>query len=200
MTLLAAFNILLYGYTGQEDLCVGSLIANRHRRETEGLIGLFVNTVILRTDLRGSSTCREVLQRVRATTLAAYAHQDLPFEELVRTLEREQEIKRVSLCQVMFVLQDSIRPSLPSSPRSLYFRDIDQSLVAPDSMATTFEVVLMLQDTPQGLTGSCIYQPHLFTAVTIQRMLAHFQHVLEQLIAKPEQPLTAFCALGEAGD
>ena len=94
MTCLAAFKMLLYGYTGQEDLCVATLVANRTRQETEGLIGLFVNTVILRTDLGGNPTCREVLQRVRATTLAAYAHQDLPFEELVRALERERHLQR----------------------------------------------------------------------------------------------------------
>jgi amino acid adenylation domain-containing protein len=198
MTLLAAFKILLYGYTGQEDLCVGSLIANRHRLETEGLIGLFVNTVILRTDLRGNPRGREVLQRVRATALAAYAHQDLPFEELVRTLEYERELKRASLCQVLFVLQDTMRPPPPSCARSLDFLEIDQSLVALDSMATTFEVVLILRDAPHGLTGSCVYQTHLFDAATIQRMLADFQQVLEHLIARPEQPLSAFRAWGEA--
>jgi hypothetical protein len=198
MTLLAAFKILLYGYTGQEDLCVGSLIANRHRPETEELIGLFVNTVILRTDLRGNPRGREVLQRVRATALAAYAHQDLPFEELVRTLEHERELKRSSLCQVLFVLQDAMRSPPPSSARSLDFLEIDQGLVALDSIATTFEVVLILRDTPHGLTGSCVYQPHLFDAATIQRMLADFQQVLEHLIVRPEQPLSAFRARAEA--
>ena len=118
MTCLAAFKMLLYGYTGQEDVCVATLVANRTRQETEGLIGLFVNTVILRTDLGGNPTCREVLQRVRATTLAAYAHQDLPFEELVRTLERERNLQRTSLCQVMVIWQNSmLQPQQLAQPK-----------------------------------------------------------------------------------
>ncbi len=96
MTCLAGFKMLLYGYTGHEDVRVATLVANRTRQETEGLIGLLVNTVILRTNLGGNPTCREVLQRVRATTLAAYGHQDLPFEDLIRTLEREQNLQRTS--------------------------------------------------------------------------------------------------------
>jgi acyl-CoA synthetase (AMP-forming)/AMP-acid ligase II len=197
MTLLAAFKILLYGYTGQEDLCVGSLITNRHRRETERLIGLCVNTILLRTDLGGNPVCREVLQRVRATTLAAYLHQDLPFEELVRILERERSLKRASLCQVMLILQDTMY--LPAQPTasSLHFLETDSSLIALESMPTTFDVVLMLRDGASGLTGSCIYQPHLFDTTTIQRMLANFQQVLERIIAQPEQPLSVFRSLVE---
>ena len=107
MTLLAAFKVLLYSYTDQDDLCIGTLVANRQRQEVEGLIGLFVNTVLLRTDLSGNPTFREVLRRVRETTLAAYAHQDLPFEDLVQTLERERHLQRRSLCQVMFILQNA---------------------------------------------------------------------------------------------
>ena len=108
MTLVAAFTILLYGYTGQEDLCVATPIINRNRRETEALIGPFVNTVLLRTNVSGSPTCQEVLQRVRATILAAYAHQDIPFEELVQTLEREGGFERRFLCQAMLILQNPI--------------------------------------------------------------------------------------------
>ena len=200
MTLLAAFNILLYSYTRQEDLCVGSLIANRHRRETEGLIGLFVNTVILRTDLSGNPTCREVLQRVRATTLAAYAHQDLPFEVLVRSFEHESHRQRVSLCQVMLILQDAMRQPPQPSASSLRFLHTDPGLVELETMPTTFDIVLMLREGPQGLSGSCLYKPHLFDAATIQRLLDDFQQVLERMSAVPEQPLSGFHALGELYD
>ena len=143
MTLVAAFKMLLYGYTGQEDLCVATHIANRNRRETEEVIGLFVNTVILRTDLRGDPTCQEVLQRVRATALAAYAHQDLPFEDLVQTLERERGLKPSSLCQVMFILQNAMHRPLQRSARTLSFLETDLSILMPPLVGTTFDVVLL---------------------------------------------------------
>jgi non-ribosomal peptide synthetase component F len=195
MTLVAAFKMLLYGYTGQEDLRVATLIANRNRRETEEVIGLFVNTVILRTDLHGDPTCQEVLQRVRATTLAAYAHQDLPFEDLVQTLERERGLKRSSLCQVMFILQNAMHRPLRRSARTLSFLETDLSILMPPLVGTTFEVVLILRERPQGLTVSAIYKRDLFDATTIDRMLRDFQHVLECLIGQPEQPLATFRSL-----
>jgi amino acid adenylation domain-containing protein len=195
MKLVAAFNILLHGYTGQEDLRVATLIANRNRRETEGLIGLFVNTVILRTDLSGDPTCWEVLQRVRATTLAAYAHQDLPFEDLVQTLERERGLKRSSLCQVMFILQNAMLRPLQRTARTLNFCETDLGTLMPPMVATTFDLVFMVRDRPQGLAVSCIYKGDLFDAATIDRMLAEFQQVLDGLIVRPEQPLSTFRAL-----
>jgi amino acid adenylation domain-containing protein len=196
ITLVAAFKMLLYGYTGQEDLRAATLIANRNRRETEEMIGLFVNTVILRTDLRGDPTCREVLQRVRATTLAAYAHQDLPFEDLVQTLERERGLKRSSLCQVMFILQNAMHRPLQRSARTLSFLETDLSILMPPLVGTTFDVVLILRERPQGLTVSAIYKRDLFDVTTIGRMLKDFQHVLECLIGQLEQPLSTFRSLG----
>jgi amino acid adenylation domain-containing protein len=192
MTLLAACEILLHGYTGQEDLRVATLVANRTRRETEGLIGLFVNTVILRTDLGGDPTCREVLRRVWATTLAAYAHQDLPCEELVQTLERERGLKRASLCQVMVILQNAMQRPGQRSARTLNFLDADLNTLIPPVVATTFDVVLMLRDRPEGLTATCIYKNELLDAATIDRLLADFERVLECLVEQPERPLSTF--------
>jgi acyl carrier protein len=196
MTLVAAFKMLLYGYTGQEDLRVATFIANRNRRETEEVIGLFVNMVILRTDLRGDPTCQEVLQRVRTTTLAAYSHQDLPFEDLVQTLERERGLKRSSFCQVMFILQNAMYRPLQSSARTLRFMETDLSLLMPPLAGTTFDVVLFLHERPQGLIVSATYKQNLFEATTIARMLRDFQHVLECLVGQPEQPLSTFRSLG----
>ena len=105
MTLLAAFKILLHRYTSQDDLVVGTPIANRNRLETEGLIGFFVNTLVLRTDLSGNPSFRELLRRVREVCLAAYSHQDLPFEKLVEELHLQRDLSRNPLFQVMFVLQ-----------------------------------------------------------------------------------------------
>jgi non-ribosomal peptide synthetase component F len=196
MTLLAAFKILLYSYTGQRDLCVGTLLTNRPRPELEGLLGLFINTVLLRTDLRGDPTLREVLRRVRDTTLAAYAHQDLPFEDLVQALERERALKRSSLCQVLFVLQHAVAPPRQLPGLTLRVMETSQSMTEPGITATTFDCILMMRETPQGLTGSCIYKTALFEAATIKRLLRDFQEVLARLVAQPEQPLSTLEALG----
>ena len=197
MTLLAAFKVLLHSYTGQEDLRVSTLVANRNRQETEGLVGLFVNTVILRTNLGGNPTFREVLQRVRATTLAAYAHQDLPFEELARTLEQARARERTALSQVLFILQNAIQRPLHLPARTLHFLEADQYMVAPEVTATTYDIVLMLRVRPQGLTGSCIYKASLFNGATISQMLEDFQHLLTRILAQPEQPLSTCGPLRE---
>jgi amino acid adenylation domain-containing protein len=192
MTCIAAFKILLYGYTGQEDLCVATLVANRTRQETEGLIGLMVNTVILRTNLDGNPTCREVLQRVRATTLAAYVHQDLPFEELVQTLERERNLQRTSLCQVLVIWQNAMLWPLQFAAHTLSFRAMEQSVIAPDVALTTFDSLWILRERPQGLTVTCLYKTDLFDVATISQMLDDFQYVLACLSAQPEHALARF--------
>jgi amino acid adenylation domain-containing protein len=195
MTLLAAFKMLLHGYTGQEDLRVGTLVANRNRQEVEGLIGLFINTVLLRTDLGGNPTFREVLQRVRATTLAAYARQDLPFEDLVRALESERDLKRTSLCQVMFILQNAMPRSLKLRALTLSALEADQNVTESELTATTFDLILVLRQRPPGLTGSCIYKTTLFDATTIDRVLGDFQQVLERVVSQPEQLLLSLGSL-----
>jgi amino acid adenylation domain-containing protein len=195
MTCLTAFKVLLYGYTGQEDLCVATLVANRTRRETEGMVGLFANTVLLRTALGGNPTGREVLQRVRATALAAYAHQDLPFEELVRTLERAHHRQRPSLCQVMVLWQNSMPWPQQHAAQTLRFETLEQSVVAPPVALTTFDIILILREGAQGIAGTCIYKTDLFNAATISRMLDDFQYVLTCLSTQPHQKLATFCAL-----
>ncbi|HSF31479.1 MAG TPA: condensation domain-containing protein [Candidatus Tectomicrobia bacterium] len=197
MTVVAAFNMLLYGYTGQEDLHVATLIANRNRRETEELIGLVVNTVILRTDLGGNPTCREVLQRVRETTLAAYAHQDLPFEHVVQALECERGLQRTSLCQVMVIFQNAGLRPLQRSARTLSFQEAGPTMRLQPLVLTTFDVILMLQDRPEELMVSCIYKTDRFAAASITGILGDFRDVFERFIMQPEQPLSAFRTLGE---
>jgi non-ribosomal peptide synthetase component F len=160
------------------------------RPGTEGLIGPLVNTVILRTDLSGDPSPREVLRRVRATTLAALAHQDLPFEVLLETLDRERGLKPVALSQVMILLQNATLRPMASSGHSLSFEEANPNMMVPLVTATAFDVVLTLREGTDGLAGSCVYKPHLFNATTIDRLLRDFQSVLRQMVTQPERPIS----------
>ena len=118
MTLLAAFKVLLHRYSGQQDICVGSPIANRTQQEVEGLIGFFVNTLALRSEVKGRHPFTELLQQVKATTLEAYEHQEVPFEKVVEAVVKERDLSRSPLFQVMFVLQNTPGSSAASFGRS----------------------------------------------------------------------------------
>jgi acyl-CoA synthetase (AMP-forming)/AMP-acid ligase II len=191
MALVAAFKTLLHRYLGQEDLRVATLVANRNRPGTEGLIGPLANMVILRTNLGGDPSPQEVMRRVRATTLAAFAHQDLPFEELVETLERERALEPVTLSQVMILLQNATLRPTANSGHTLMFEEADPSMLLPLVTTTTFDVILMLHESAHGLVGTCVYKPHLFGVLTIDRLLRDFQEVLEHMVAQPERPISA---------
>ncbi|RMF30995.1 MAG: non-ribosomal peptide synthetase, partial [Chloroflexi bacterium] len=143
MTLLAAFQTLLYRYTGQEDICVGTPIANRNRPEIEGLIGFFVNTLVLRTDLSGNPRFTELLKRVREVALGAYAHQDLPFEMLVEALQPQRDMSHSPLFQVMFVLQNVPLEALELPDLTLRPVDVDRG-------TATFDLTLSMAEGPEG--------------------------------------------------
>ncbi len=185
MALVAALKMLLHCYMGQDDLRVATLVANRNRPGTAGLIGPLVNTVILRTDLGGNPSPQEVMRRVRATTLAAFAHQDLRFEELVETLERERDLEPTTLARVMITLQNAALRPIASSGSTLTFEEANPSMLMPLATMTTFDVILMLRESTRGLLGSCVYKPHLFDVKTIDRLLRDFQWVLEQMVTEP---------------
>jgi Condensation domain len=191
MALIAALKTLLHRYLGQEDLRVATNIANRNRPETQRLIGPLAHTVILRTNLGGDPNPREVMRRVRATTLAAFAHQDLPFEELVETLKRERGLEPAALAPVMFLLQNAALRPMASSGHMLAFEEADPSTLLPTLTMTTFDVILMLRESAHDLVGSCVYRPHLFGVTTIDRLLRDFQEVLEQMVRQPERPISA---------
>lgn len=190
MTLVAAFKTLLHRYVGEDDLRVATLVANRNRPGTEHLIGPLANTLILRTGLSGDPSPREVLRRVRATTLAAFAHQDLPFEELVATLERERALEPTALAQVMILLQNAALRPIANSGRKLAFEEANPSMLLPLVTVTTFDVMLMLRESAHGLVGCCVYKPHLFRATAIDRLLRDFRKVLECMLTKPERPIS----------
>ena len=190
MTLLAAFQTLLSRHTGQEDILVGSPIANRNSVETEALIGFFLNTLVLRTDLSGDPTFRELLGRVREVALGAYAHQDLPFEKLVEELQPERSLSHTPLFQVLFVLRNTPRPAMKLEGLTL-------SLLESDIGAAKFDLNLFMVEEAEGLKGSLEYNTDLFDASTIKRMLGHFQVLLEGIVADPEQRLSALPLLTE---
>jgi len=163
MTLLAAFQLLLHRYARQNDIVVGSPIAGRDRPELEGLIGLFANTLVFRTDLSGNPIFRELLGRVREVALAAYRHQDVPFEKLVEQVKPERNLSHSPLFQVMFALQNA-----PSAPPKL--EGLTLTSVAVDSGTAKFDLTLSLREEDEELKGWLEYNTDLFDAATIHRM------------------------------
>jgi acyl-CoA synthetase (AMP-forming)/AMP-acid ligase II len=191
MALVAALKVLLQCYLGEDDLRVATLVANRNRLGTSRLVGPLANTVILRTNLGGDPSLREVMCRVRATTLAAFDHQDLPFEELVDALERERGLKPMALSQVMIALHNATLRPISSFRHTLTFEEANPNMLGPLVTPTAFDVSLMLRESTDGLTGSCIYKPHLFDAMTIDQLLRDFKEVLQQMVTQPERPISA---------
>ncbi|UNU23116.1 non-ribosomal peptide synthetase [Microcoleus vaginatus] len=199
MTMLAAFKTLLYHYAQQEDIVVGSPIANRNRSEIEALIGFFVNSLVLRTDLSGNPTFRELLNRVKEVALGAYAHQDLPFEKLVEELHPDRALNQNPLFQVAFALQNAPGnrlelPELTLSPQQLDVGtarfDLEFHLWerSPNSSGSNQSPSNKLWvDSSEGISGMVIYSADLFDEATITRMLGHFQTLLESIVANPEQ-------------
>lgn len=183
MTLLAAFNTLLYRYTGQEDILVGSPIANRNRSQTERLIGFFANTLVLRTDLSRDPSFRELMRRVREVALGAYAHQELPFEKLVAELQPERNLGYAPLFQVWFVLQNAPMPALKLSGLTLSFLEAESGMVRHD-------LKLDLLETPEGLKGFLEYKTDLFDATTIARMAGALETLLATVVEQPDIQLS----------
>ena len=199
MTLLAAFQSLLYRYTGQDDITVGTPIAARTHIETERLIGCFLNTLVLRTDLSGLPTFPQLLARVRQMTLEAYAHQELPFEKLVEQLQPERELNRSPLFQVMFNLENlrhSAAKSGQGSTNSSECLSINEFEF--DWSAAQFDLTLEIVTKDQELSCLFVYNRDLFEAPTIKRMTGHFQTLLEGIVANPSQPISDLPLLTDA--
>ena len=182
MTLLAAFDLLLSRYTGQTDILVGSGIANRHHGQLENLIGFFINTLVLRTDLSGNPSFQELLGRVKAIVLPAYDHQDLPFEMLVDVLQLERAPDHSLLFQVAFVWQNA-----PASEIEL--AGLTLSTLAIEHKTAKLDLTLSLEQINDELIGVWEYSTDLFDDDTIARMAGHFQTLLTGIVAHPEQPI-----------
>ncbi len=182
MTMLAAYSVLLARYSGQDDIVVGTPIANRRWAETDGLIGFFANTLALRTNLAGDPSFRELLARVKETALGAYAHQDLPFEKLVEELQPERSLSHNPIFQTVFALQESLLqpPDLPG---------LKLSRMPIQSERALFDMSLFVAEGPQGLLARLEYNRDLFDQATADRMLGHFHVLLRSIAAKPETPV-----------
>ena len=178
MTLLAAFAVLLWRQTGQEEIVVGSPIFGRNQVETEGLIGFFINTIVLRTDLRGNPTFRELLSRVRETALGAYAHQEVPLERLVDALKLERSLSHNPLFQVWFVLQIAEGP-----PPAL--AGLSVSEITLETQAIRHDLELSISETPAGLAGELDYATDIFDAPTVARLGESFEELLLRVLAQP---------------
>ena len=183
MTLLAAFSTLLYRYSSQRDVLVGTPIANRNRAETESLIGFFVNTLIFRTRLSERMTFRELLGQVRETALEAYAHQDLPFEKLVEELQPQRSLSHSPVFQVMFDLQNA-------PMRDLELQGLRLTPLPFDSRMAKFDLVLTVGETDGRMSGQLEYNTDLFNAATIRRMTRHLEHLLETAVSNPDEQVS----------
>jgi hypothetical protein len=192
IALAATFKTLLHHYTKQQDIIIGSPIANRNRSELEGLIGFFVNSLVLRTRLNGELSFREVLMRVRETALAAFAHQDLPFEKLVEELAVERDVRYNPIFQVWFVLQNSPMPELELPGLTFSSVEFEKGVVRHD-------LRLDFTASTEGLRGSFEYRTDLFDAQTIARMAMHFRVLLLEVTKNPDASLNELTkALDEA--
>ena len=191
MVLLAAFDALLHRYTGQVDLLVGTPVASRSRAEVEGLIGCFANTVVLRGDVSGRPTFRQLLRRVWRTTLAAFAHQDLPFEKLVQALQPARDLGRNPLFQVFFALHNTPRPALELAGLRLSPFDVE-------TRTAKFDLALSIAPAGADLVAALEYSADLFDATTAAALLDHYRTLLEGIVADPDRPVDELRLLGTA--
>ena len=190
MTLLAAFQTLLYRHTGQDDLIVGIPIAGRDKTETEALIGFFVNTLAIRTVFSDKLTFNELLQEVRETALEAYAHQAFPFEKLVQDLQLDRDPSRPPLVQVMFAFQNTPK-------RALMLPGLTVSEMELESGTVRFDLEFFMREEQGQLRGSFVYNADLFNADTIERMGRHFQMLLEGIAANPQRRISDLSLLSK---
>jgi amino acid adenylation domain-containing protein len=191
MVLLGTFQVLLSRYSGSDDIVVGSPIAGRTRAEVEELIGFFVNTVVLRTDLSGDPSFREVLRRAREVTLGAYEHQEVPFERLVAELQPERSLSHTPLFQVILTLQTA-GGGINALP------GLEVSAVEAERVSAKFDLSLALTPTSSGLRGGLTYPTDLFERGTVERMLGHLERVLEQVTVDADLRLSELELLGPA--
>ncbi|MDB5134737.1 MAG: amino acid adenylation domain protein [Mucilaginibacter sp.] len=183
MTLLSAFKVLLYRYSNQEDICVGTAVAGRQQQEVENLIGFFVNTLALRSEVNGNESFTGLLQQVRANTLEAYSRQEVPFEKVVSVVVKERDMSRNPIFQVMFLLDNT--PQIKQS----YLGDAELTELEFANQTAMFDLTFNLIEKGSGLRGEVEYCTDLYTEATMLRMIAHYQTLLGSVIKQPDQKI-----------
>ncbi len=184
MVLLAAFDVLLWRYSGQKDIVLGTPIANRTREETESLIGFFVNNLVLRTEIEEHRSSRDLLRKVRAITLGAYAHQEIPFEKLVEELNPERDLSRSPLFQVLFTLQNARR-------RHFSMPGLQVQGIAAENLTSKFDLSMFMNELPSGELESILeYNTDLFDQATIARMAGHWQMLVRGVVTTPDSTVS----------
>lgn len=186
MVFLAAFQVLLFRYTDQEDIAIGTPMTNRNQKDLESLIGFFVNTLVLRTHMTSEQSFTEILARVRETCLEAHIHQDLPFEQVVDAIQPQRDLSRSPLFQIMFLLQYASETASSADLPQLELRPLPIG-----SQTAKFDLTLELTVSGQRIQGRLEYATDLFEAETMERLLAHWQTLLESLVAQPATPIAA---------
>ena len=192
VAILAAFNVLLHRYTGQTDILVGSPISGRNRVELEGVFGYFLNTLVLRTDLSGNPSFRELLRRVKAVTLDAYSRQDVPFEQVVQVLQPERDLSRTPLFSALLVVQHDL-------PQTWNLPGLDVHCAELDTGTSKFDVTLQVAERASGWVVEFEYCTDLFDQPAMERMAAHLGHVLQQVAARPDVRIDEVDLFTEAG-
>ncbi len=182
MLLLAGFKTLIYRYTGQEDIAIGTPIIGRNLSKVEELIGFFINTLVLRTTFKGNQTFKQLIKQVRQTALEAYTYQDIPFEKLVEELKPERDLSRTPFFQVWFNM-------INIEDISFNLSGVEVEKIAAPYMSSKFDLTIYLQEQPEGINIQWVYNQDLFTATTIKSLNQHFQNLLESLVTNPEQSL-----------
>jgi amino acid adenylation domain-containing protein len=190
IVLMAAFHVALSKYSGQRDLAVGTAIAYRNRKELEAMVGFFVNTLVLRTSLDGDPALCEVLKRVKRVALDAYRHQDLPFEKLVQDLQPERIGTGTPFIQAMMILENT-------GPWDLQFESAQVSPFMTESGAAKLELTLSVREENGALVGELVYARDLYAQQTVERLVTHWQRVLERMVAEPDSRVSDLCMLDE---
>jgi len=192
MALLAAFSALLYRYSDQDDINIGTPIANRNRAEIEGLIGFFVNTLVIRSDLSGQPSFRELIKRLRESSLNAYAHQDLPFEKIVDALQPERNMGHSPLFQVMFSLQNTPPQRIETTGGGIQIQAVEAH-----SGTAKFDLTLFMLESNNKLSGAFEFNTDLFDRSTIERLQSHFLNLLNAAIEQPDAAIDALPLMEE---
>ncbi|MGF1488110.1 MAG: amino acid adenylation domain-containing protein, partial [Prochloraceae cyanobacterium] len=191
MTLKAAFATLLYRYSTQSDILIGTPIANRNRSEIESSIGFFANTLVLRSSFEKNPSFEQLLGRVKETTLKAYEHQDIPFEKVVEALQPQRSLSYSPLFQVMFVLQNKAIGEVELGGVTLKELELESTIAK-------FDLTLSIWETERGLAGKWEYSSDLFDRATIERMAAHFENLLRAIVKNPQLSVGELPLLSEA--